>query len=203
MFELAGSPALPQNSLTRAGEYGNSNFDSRHRLAFNVIYDFPSPGDRGSFYKTVFDGLQIASAGWYQHGQPFTVNSVFDVNLDGNLTDRLDSTAGIVRTGNRRQPIAFRSGTATTSLLAPLGADGAIRRNTFRAGNILNLDLAVVKNISFTETRRLSFRMDIFNFIDRANFGVPVRFLEAPSFGQATSTVTPGRRIQFGLKFAF
>jgi hypothetical protein len=45
--------------------------------------------------------------------------------------------------------------------------------------------------------------MDIFNFINRANYGVPVRFLESPGFGQATSTVTPARRIQFGLKFAF
>ncbi len=46
-------------------------------------------------------------------------------------------------------------------------------------------------------------RTDIFNFIDRANFGVPVRLLEAPGFGRATSTVTPGRRIQFSLKYGF
>jgi len=45
--------------------------------------------------------------------------------------------------------------------------------------------------------------MDIFNFINRANYGIPVRFLEAPGFGQATDTVTPGRRIQFGLKYIF
>jgi hypothetical protein len=45
--------------------------------------------------------------------------------------------------------------------------------------------------------------MDIFNFINRANFGVPVRSLEVPWFGKATDTVTPGRRIQFALKFSF
>jgi hypothetical protein len=45
--------------------------------------------------------------------------------------------------------------------------------------------------------------MDIFNFINRANFGVPVRFLEAHGFGQAFDTVTPARRIQFALKYSF
>ena len=203
MFDLAGSAALPENSLTRAGEYGNSNFDSRHRIAYNVIYDFPKTGNRGGAYRAIFDGLQIASTGSYQQGQPFTVNSIFDVNLDGNLTDRLNSTQGVIQTGNRQQPIALDPRFAGSSLLAPVGQDGALPRNTFRAGSVLNLDLAVVKNFSLSESRRIVFRMDIFNFINRANFGVPVRFLEAPSFGQATSTVTPGRRIQFGLKFSF
>jgi len=45
--------------------------------------------------------------------------------------------------------------------------------------------------------------MDVFNFINRANFGIPVRLLEAPGFGQAVNTVTPGRRIQFALKYSF
>lgn len=203
MFDLAGSAALPQNSLTRSGEYGASNFDSRHRIAYDVIYDFPKAGNRGSLYRAVFGGLQLASSGSFQEGQPFTVNSIFDVNLDGNLTDRLNSTQGIIQTGNRQQPIALDPRFRSTSLLAPVGTDGSLGRNTFRAGNILNLDMAVVKSFSFSESRRLIFRMDVFNFINRANFGVPVRFLESPSFGQATSTVTPGRRIQFGLKFAF
>ncbi|MFS8085219.1 MAG: hypothetical protein ACMG6H_06280, partial [Acidobacteriota bacterium] len=203
MFDLAGSPALPQNSLTRGGEYAFSNFDARHRFAYNLIYDFPKKTNGSGFYKAIFNGLQFASAGSFQTGQPFTVNSIFDVNLDGNLTDRLNSTQGLVTTGDRRQPISLAAGTNLRTLRANVGQDGAVGRNTFRAGNILDLDLAVVKNFSFSETRRLAFRMDVFNFINRANFGIPVRFLEAPSFGQATTTVTPGRRIQFGLKFSF
>jgi hypothetical protein len=38
---------------------------------------------------------------------------------------------------------------------------------------------------------------------NRANFGVPVRYLEAPAFGRATRTITPGRRVQFSLKYEF
>ncbi len=203
MFDLAGAPALPQDSLTRAGEFGPSNFDVRHRFAYNLIYDFPKSGNRGSFYKAILGGLQIASTGYFQTGQPFTVNSIFDVNLDGNLTDRLNATQGIVITGSRSQPLTIAPGTNLASLIAAPGENGRVGRNTFRAGNVLNLDLAIVKNFPINERQKIIFRMDIFNFINRANFGIPVRFLEAPAFGQATDTVTPGRRIQFALKFSF
>ena len=177
MFDLAGAPALPQNSVTRAGEFGPSNFDARHRLAYDLMFDFPKGSTQGGFYKAVFGGLQFASSGSFQTGPPFTVNSIFDINLDGNLTDRLNTAQGIVLTGDRRQPIALAPGTNVRSLLAPLGQNGAIGRNTFRAGNILSLDLALVKNFSLSETKRIIFRMDVFNFINRANFGSPVRSL--------------------------
>ncbi|HEX8889343.1 MAG TPA: TonB-dependent receptor [Pyrinomonadaceae bacterium] len=203
VFDLAGAPSLPQNSLTRAGERGFSNFDARHRFSYNFIYDFQKVDDasHNRAYRTFFNGLQIAGTGSFQTGQPFTVNSIFDVNLDGNLTDRLDSTTGLVQTGDRRQPL--RLTVDPTTLLAPIGQDGRIGRNTFRAGNILELNLSVIKNFAITETKGIVFRMDIFNFINRANYGIPVRFLEAPGFGQATDTVTPGRRIQFAVKFSF
>lgn len=83
------------------------------------------------------------------------------------------------------------------------GSDGRVGRNTFRAGNYLLLNLAVVKNFNLTEQQRVTLRAEFFNFTNRANFGVPVRFLEAPGFGQATDTVTPGRRVQFALKYSF
>ena len=199
VFDLAGASALPQNSVTFAGERGPANFDARHRLTYNFIYSFPNY--RGGM-RSVLRGLQVASIGRLQSGQPFTVNSIIDINLDGNLTDRLNTLEGIVVTGDRSQPIRLATDN-TLSLLAPFGEDGKIGRNTFRAGNLIELDLALIKTFRIDAERSLIFRTEIFNFINRANFGVPVRFLEAPGFGKATDTVTPGRRIQFSLKFSF
>lgn len=203
VFDLAGAYALPQNSRTFAGERGPANFDVRHRFSYNFVYDLPQFSDHSRAFQLAFGGLQIASIGRFQTGQPFTVNSIFDVNLDGNLTDRLDSTNGIILTDDRSNPIALAPGVNPTDLLANIGQDGSIGRNTFRAGNVLELDLALVKNFAVTERQRVTFRVDVFNFINRANFGVPVRFLEAPGFGRATDTVTPGRRVQFALKYSF
>jgi hypothetical protein len=201
VFDLAGASSLPQNSLNLDNERGPANFDVRHRFAYNFIYDFSGFNKRGKLFRAIFDGLQLAGTGQLQTGQPFTVNSIFDVNLDGNLTDRLNSTQGIEQTRDRRQPLRLTADPAT--LLAPIGADGAVGRNSFRAGNFVELDLALIKNFKFGEQRSVVLRMDAFNFINRANFGIPVRFLEAPAFGQSVNTVTPGRRIQFALKLNF
>jgi len=202
VFDLAGSSALPQNSLTFAGERGPANFDARNRFSYNFIYDFPGLRDRSDVFRFLLGGLQVASMGRFQTGQPFTVNSIFDVNLDGNLTDRLNTTNGINVTGDHRQPLQLATNN-TFSLLAPVGQDGAVGRNTFRAGSVLELDMALIKNFAISDRQRLIFRADIFNFINRANFGLPVRFLEAPGFGRATDTITPERRIQIGLKYSF
>jgi hypothetical protein len=88
-------------------------------------------------------------------------------------------------------------------MLAPFGADGSLGRNSFRAGGELDLDMALSRRFNITETQNLQFRIDFYNFIDRSNFGIPVRVLEAPGFGRAVETITPGRRIQFGLKYNF
>jgi hypothetical protein len=200
VFDLAGASALPQNSLTFAGERGPSNFDARQRFAFHAIYDFPRFASEAA--RLVFNNLQVATAGQFQTGQPFTVNSIFDVNLDGNLTDRLSTTQGIVVTGSGQQPLRLMTNDLA-SLRAPVGQDGQVGRNTFRAGNYLDLNLALIKTFRLGESRSLVFRTEVFNFINRANFGVPVRYLEAVGFGQATSTVTPGRRVQFSLKYSF
>jgi hypothetical protein len=201
VFDLAGASALPQNSLTFAGERGHANFDVRHRVSSSYISDFSGWGKNNPFWHVIFGGLEVAGSGTFQTGQPFTVNSINDVNLDGNLTDRLNSTTGIVQTGDRAQPLRLTVNPAT--LLAPVGKDGSVPRNSFRAGNLWLTNAAVIKTIRFSEDTRLILRAEAFNLFNRANFGVPIRFLESPGFGRATETVTSARRIQLGLKLSF
>ncbi len=200
VFDLAGAYVLPQNSLTFAGERAAANFDVRHRFTYNVIYNF-AKSENKDFLSRLTNDLQIAVTGRFRTGQPFTVNSIVDVNLDGNLTDRLNTTDGIEITGNRSQPLRLTTNNPF-DLLAPFGEDGQVNRNSFRAGNVLELDLSINKSFFF-KGHRLLLRADLFNFINRANFGVPVRLLEAPGFGRATSTITPARRMQFSLKYEF
>jgi hypothetical protein len=201
VFDLAGAAALPQNSRTFAGERAAAGFDVRHRLNFNFVWELGALSADG-LVKRLLEGWQIAGAGHFRTGQPFTVNSIFDINLDGNMTDRLDTTDGLIVTGDRRQPLQLATDD-TFLLLAPFGQDGRIGRNKFRAGNVLELDLAVSRVFALTAEQQLWLRAEFFNLINRANFGIPVRWLEAPGFGRAVRTLTPGRRIQFALKYNF
>ncbi len=205
VFDLAGSSALPQSSLTRAGEYASSNFDARQRLSYSTSLRLPSLRTSASRWKrNVLGGYEVLGTGQYQTGQPFTVISLYDWNLDGNLTDRLNNTNGLLVTGHRRQPLRLAdSVTNRNLLLAPVGFEGAIARNTFRGSSYLLLNLALQKSLAFNEKRQLQFRAEAFNFLNRTNFALPVRILEAPSFGSSVSTATPARRIQFALKYVF
>ena len=65
------------------------------------------------------------------------------------------------------------------------------------------MDASITKPFTIRENQSILLRVDLFNFINLANYGIPVRFLEAPGLGQATNIVTPGRRIQFALKYSF
>jgi hypothetical protein len=190
VFDVAGASALPQNSRTFAGERARANFDAPHRFTYYFVFDVPQAR-----------GLQLSGTGSAQSGQPFTVNSIFDVNLDGNLTDRLNSANGLTVTGNGRQPLVVAGD--PSALLAPIGRDGAVGRNTFRAGGFVELNFAVSKNFSLWRQHLVNLRADFFNATNRANFGVPARFLGAVGFGQAIETVTPGRRVQFALRYQF
>jgi hypothetical protein len=133
---------------------------------------------------------------------PFTVNSVFDVNLDGNLTDRLNTTNGITQTGNGSQPLQVAA-TNLQAFLAPIGRDGQVGRNSFRAGGLFITDVAVAKRWAFATRQSLGLRLEVFNLLNRDNFSIPVRFLEAPGFGRAVNTSAPARRVQVSLRYQF
>ncbi len=197
VFDLAGAFVLPQNSLTLAGEYGPANFDVRHRLTYSLIFDLT-----GAPWRWLTKGMQISSTGRYYSGQPFTVNSSIDVNLDGNLTDRLNTLDGLIVTGDSREPLRVVTNNPL-SVLAPFGQDGSVGRNTFRAGDIFEVDVAFTRTFTITTSQRFALRLEALNLLNRANFGVPVRILEAPAFGQAVSTVTPARHFQVAVKYSF
>jgi hypothetical protein len=202
VFDLAGASALPQNNFNLRAERGPASFDARHRFTYYFVYDLPSYRDSSPLVRAVLGGLQITSGGQAQSGLPFTVNSIFDVNFDGNLTDRLDNENGLARTGDGRQPLRLTTAN-TQSFLAAVGRDGRLGRNSFRAGGLLNLDAALAKRWPLARAQQIQLRVEVFNLTNRDNFGLPVRFLEAPGFGAATDTATPARRVQFTLKYLF
>ncbi|HEV2829602.1 MAG TPA: carboxypeptidase-like regulatory domain-containing protein [Pyrinomonadaceae bacterium] len=198
-FDTAGAFALPQNSLVRS-ERASSNFDVRMRSVTHFVWDFPKDGFFSGGKR--LGGWQLAGIVTAQTGQPYTVNSAFDTNRDGNLTDRLNSTTGLIR-GSGSIQLSLAPGTNPLDLLAASGRDGAVGRNTFRAPGQFNSDISITKFFNFNERFRLNARTEIFNVLNNTNFGVPVRILESPAFGRSTYTTTPPRTVQFVVKFLF
>ena len=204
VFDVAGAFVLAQDDRAMQLERGNANFDIRHRAAFSLIGNVPFTGrfnDAKGATKVLLGGWQFSSFMTYQTGQPFTVNTGLDVNMDGNLTDRLNTLNGLNVFNDRR--VKLQLATTTVNLLAPLGSNGRIGRNTFRSSGIAKTDLAVIKNFQLGGSHFIVFRAEAFNLWNRTHFGVPVRILEAPSFGQAVDTQIGPRQVQFALKYVF
>ncbi|MEW6126149.1 MAG: carboxypeptidase-like regulatory domain-containing protein [Acidobacteriota bacterium] len=195
IFALAGAPTLPQNSFNRKLERGDANFDVRHRFVASLVYDLPFAKDH-----KIFGGWQVASIATFQTGQPFTVLSGLDANFDGNLTDRLGTTAGIQEVNDGR--VRFTVPGSQFNLVSP-GQDGFVGRNTFNSPGVALINLAVNKHFKFSETKRLEVRSELFNLFNRTHYGVPVHTLFSPGIGRSVDTQLSNFTAQFALKFIF
>jgi len=203
VFPIAGASVIAQDSFNLRAERGNANFDVRHRLATSLIWDLPFYRGETGAKARLLGGWQLSSIFQASTGQPFTLNLPVDANLDGNLTDRLSTTQGLVFfDGHGRQKVATERGKGVENFFV-FGSDGFTGRNTARADSHINLDAALTKNFRFTESRNLALRAEFFNVLNRANFGIPVRTIGSPGFGSAVETATPARLIQFAVKYSF
>jgi hypothetical protein len=198
LFDLASGPSLPQNTF-KPDERGNASFDIRHRFVSSIIWNL-LPREKGK----LLGGWQLAGIGTFQTGQPFTIQACCDVNLDGNLTDRLGTAKGINETNQGRVRFtAPQDPEEQLRLLAGLMKDGAVGRNTLHAPGIARIDLAIDKQFEFDKQRRLELRAEFFNLFNRTHFGMPVHQLLFPSLGQSVDTRSPSLTVQFAVRYSF
>jgi len=190
---LAGAFALPQNSAAPS-EKGSSNFDVRLRSVTSFVAG--SPHRLGwPLRDWLLSGILT-----FQSGQPYTINTSIDVNEDGNATDRLNNTSCLVSQSASR---AQWQTVDPSACLASPGQSGLVGRNTFQGWGLYSVDLALGRIFPWRERNSIQFRTEVFNLLNHPNFGIPDRILESPAFGQAVSSVTPPRIIQFSLKLSF
>jgi hypothetical protein len=97
---------------------------------------------------------------------------------------------------------------AAFALPAP-GFFGNLGRNTLIGPGLAMVDMSVNKRFRISEQVTLQFRTEMFNVLNRPNFGIPVArtvFTSSGPVGSAgriTSTLTSARQLQLGLKLTF
>ena len=201
VFDLAGSFAQAQDEVGffsgLAAERGNAAFDVRHSFNAAWSYELGLWKDRPLLGGYSFSGIFTART-----GQPFTVNTAQDLNLDGNLTDRPITDDGIARVYDGRVRLVLTR-PYEAFIISDGRAEGAVGRNTFRAAPFVNLDLAFQKAFRFADRHTLVGRVEVFNALNRAHFGIPVRIIEAPGFGASSTTLRPNRVVQFAVRYSF
>jgi Carboxypeptidase regulatory-like domain len=223
-----GSLLNPINDANlRQYNYGNADYDSRHYLSLNYVYELPK-------------GPTLALKGWQLSGTLFARSglpySVFDSATSGALNS--------FNYGTTNQAFANFNGTTYPSCSGPstavppnpcldatqfsspialaqtaVGAFGDQRRNQFYGPHYFDTDMTVMKytQIPHWETAKLGLGVQFFNLFNHPNFESPVNNINSSNFGQVLDTVnTPTsilgsflggdaspRLIQLTMKFNF
>ncbi len=160
--------ALPQNSLNFKGDYGNSDFDTRHNFTSFMSYQIPG----STHLKALTGGWQVNSLLSFHGGQPFTVHASGDVSGTNEGNDRANQLRP-ARTGYLGQsPGVSWIDLSAFADPAP-GTFGNSRRNNFFAPGFGDVDLSVFKNTKIWERVTVQFRAEMFNLTNRVNYAPP------------------------------
>jgi hypothetical protein len=185
-------------------DYGNSNWDIRHRFVLGLLYDIPFFATRNPALRGMFGGWQMNSIVTAQTGLPFLVSTG---------TDTANTAAGGVYRPNLIAAPTDNCGDAHLTgciasaayALPPAGVYvyGNEGRNLLHGPGLFNIDYSLLKSFPIKERIHLQFRTEWFNIFNHPNFSNPAAVFGTGSFGNITSTTTDNREIQFGLKLFF
>jgi hypothetical protein len=209
-----GNRNIARNSFNLKEERGSSDYDLRHRLIVNFVYELPfGPGHQylsSGFLGRALGGWQLSGLSTFQSGHPFDIYSSRDSEYTG-LSNRPDLVAdpSIPADSPRNQfgpPFSAFD-------VQPFGRPGNLGRNTFTGPRYFDTDVNLVKNFVITERFKLQFRAEFYNIFNRIQFDNPDASsdtIASPgTFGQSLATITQpdgttsARQIQLALKLRF
>lgn len=203
---VAGENDLAQNPFDLAAERGRSLFDARHRLVLSYQWQSPFWRQSHNWYQYALGGWQFNGIFSASSGTPFTVYDSSDPSLQGQapeISGFVGDRPNLVGNPNDGPKTASEwFNTAAFQRVTQLGSFGDAGRNIVQAAGLAQWDFALLKDFRLRESASLQFRAEMFNLLNRVNFGVPNDDLNSPTFGQVQSALPP-RQIQFALKLLF
>ena len=172
-------PALPPNQFNTSGEFGYAPADRRHRLKASGTVQLPAQ-------------VSLSGIVTYQSSLPFEATAGRDLNGDGVATDRVPGLTYDqgCRASNALDMVnAYRA----SAKLAPIAS--------LACPSYADVDMVASKAITI-QAKHIVVLFQVFNLLNRANYGLPVGNALSPLFGQST-TVTPGRQGELAVRFNF
>ena len=202
---------IPQNPLDPAADYADARTDRRHIFNASFVHELPFFRNAGGISQAVLGGWQIAGIINVASGQPV---SRIAVSTDNFRRGGFADTVGDPRAGEQ-----FVNNVAywfNPDAYAPpaAGTFGNSGRAPFRQPGRYQWDLNFAKNVHFTDTMRLQFRVELINAFDQVQWqsdpnvvgldntctvSTTACNVATDRFGQILSTRAP-REIQLGLK---
>jgi hypothetical protein len=226
---FAAGAGFPTDPTLLSLDRGYSDYDVRHRLTLDYIWELPFFNHRQGFVHTMLAGWQVSGLWAFQSGAHWTpydprrfrgfqelapgaceaatfdarmCQSVgADYNLDGVPNDRPNAIADHVNATFTQWANGFNL-PANFFSQPCLACVGNLGRNTFVGPGYWSGDVSIFKNFKLAEPLRLQFRAEAFNVLNHTNFQIGHNATNDPAFGQAGGTANP-RNLQFAIKLIF
>jgi hypothetical protein len=209
--QSAGS--TPFDIYNRRLNYALSDFDRRHSLFSNFVYELPFGqgkaigGSAGPWLNRLIGGWQVSGLFRWTSGRPFSIysgaatfNSV--VQSFANCTG-CSPTIGDVRDEGGFKWFFDPAERAKYSAPAA-GEFGNTGRNSVRGPRFINLDASFAKKVRLTERFNLEIRADASNLTNTPSFNGPTATTTSTLFGRIGADVaSSARQIMLGTKINF
>ena len=217
-FSNGGYSGFLLNSFDPDAQYGNSDFDVRHQINFNAVWDLPMGKGSSGLKKRVLGDWSLAGLVRWTSGFPFNVQNcrscwTTNWNLQGNAElvtpGRLPET-GTTKNAVDRRPSPFKNAAEALSFfrLALPGEVGL--RNLLKGDGYFSIDLSLSKAFHIVKDHKLRIRADVFNLTNTPKFDVAQVTMtpDRTPFGLyngtlATCDAQAGRCMQFALRYEF
>jgi hypothetical protein len=224
-FQGAGFASQIVNAWNPKQNYGPSDFDLRHQINANWLYDLPWGAGRrwGSQMKGVgnvfFGGWQLTGLFRWSSGFPFSILPGTLWATNWQLTQPAVPTGALPKTGSflvNGLPNVFQAGPTAASDFGPPFPGESGPRNALRGPGLFDIDAGLLKTWNLTESKRMIFGWQVYNVTNTPKFDVGSMSTQsglcycgnntltsAASFGNFTSTLSKPRVMEFSLRFAF
>jgi hypothetical protein len=194
--------SLPQDPANPAGEYGFQDFDRRHVLAVNFVYELPFRRNRSDVAGQLLGGWQVSGVGKWNTGRRFNVTAGTTTirgdqsQLRANLVEGQDPNAAPA--GGRTVQHWFN----TAAFVAPAANTfGTSPRNVLVGPSFHNWDLSLLKNIR-AGLVKAQLRIEAFNVFNIENYKTIDANITSRTFGAVTAYELQ-RIVQVGMKVTF
>jgi len=209
-----------------------SNFDARHRIVFSYYWELPVHHYSG-FAGKLLNDWAISGITTFQTGFPIRIQSLADNELMYSFDFELPGEPAQIGPFRKMRPQSngnyfFDPNSFTENASSPsfdaqgnitnlcsqnpgfgcydpalFGTLGTARRTICCGPHISQTDLALLKTIRLSETKRFDFRAEFFNIFNHTQFFTPDgNTSDGSQFGQVVQARDP-RLVQFALKFFF
>ena len=205
-----GGTSMIQYNLK--ADYGNSNWDIRHRFVGTVLYELPTFSNRSVAFRTLAGGWQANAIVFLQTGMPFNVALSGD---NANVGPIGTQRPNYVKAGSNTCTAGFvvRNGTGANCIDASAYAIpaqftfGNLHRNDQKGAGRELVNFSMFKNFPIYERLTFQLRAEAFNLFNHANPNNPNAGgnpqLGTTSFGTITGTQTDPRVLQIVGKINF